>query len=151
MKYLLVYTLLLIGLVAKAARIDPRPDFYQPQNAKSSNLDGEWFLQPAMASDTATGKTPTLTFYMAKNAFAGNTGCNDMKGAFFANGDTLVFNNQIVTTKMTCQGYNEKVFLDNLSSTTNYRIEDGFLLLLNNKTILSKWGRSKQTVVKEKA
>ncbi|MEX6689111.1 META domain-containing protein [Danxiaibacter flavus] len=121
------------------------------QQTKTPSLEGEWFLQPAMASDTATGTTPTLKFSLKESSFSGNTGCNSLKGRFSVQGDSLIFNNQLVTTKMACQGYNEKAFLDNLMSTTNYRFEDGFLFLLNDKTILSKWGRSKQGLVKEKA
>ncbi len=121
------------------------------QQSKTPSLEGEWFLQPAMASDTATGITPTIKFSLKESSFSGNTGCNNLKGRFAVSHDSLLFNNQLITTKMACQGYNEKAFLDNLMSTTNYRFEDGFLYLLNDKTILSKWGRTKQNNLKQKA
>jgi len=102
-------------------------------------------LQPVLASDTATGKIPTISFDLKKHTFTGNTGCNEMSGIFKLKADSLAFTEQIVATKITCQGYNEKAFLDNLFNTNRYQIKDGVLELMYNETILSKWVRHADT------
>ncbi len=43
-----------------------------------------------MASDTATGKIPTLSFNINKQV-TGHTGCNSFSGTFVINGDSLSF------------------------------------------------------------
>ena len=111
----------------------------------AENLGGTWQLQPVLASDTATGRTPTITFDLKKHTFTGNTGCNEMSGIFKLKADSLAFTEQIVATKMTCQGYNEKAFLDNLFNTNRYQIKEGVLQLMYNETILSKWVRHADT------
>jgi heat shock protein HslJ len=109
--------------------------------SKSNTPDGDWQLMPFLASDTAAGWKPTLRINLKENKFAGNTGCNDMSGSFFLSADTMVFKEQILLTEMECQGYNERAFIDNLTKVNRYRIEDGVLELLNNKTVLSRWAR----------
>ena len=74
-----------------------------------------------------------------------------MNGSFTLSGDSLIFNQQVITTKMACPGYNEKTFLDNLFLTNNFKIEDGVLMLKNNQTILSKWTRKREPKKLEKA
>jgi heat shock protein HslJ len=111
----------------------------------AENLGGTWQLQPVLASDTATGRVPTISFDLTKHTFSGNTGCNEMRGIFRLKGDSLTFTEQIVATKMTCQGYNEKAFLDNLFNTNRYQIKEGVLQLMYNETILSKWVRHADT------
>jgi len=68
-----------------------------------------------------------------------------MKGSFKLKADSLAFTEQIVATKMICQGYNEKAFLDNLFNTNRYQVKDGVLQLMYNETILSKWVRHADT------
>ena len=74
-----------------------------------------------------------------------------MNGSFTLSGGSLIFNQQVITTKMACPGYNEKTFLDNLLLTNNFKIEDGVLMLKNNQTILSKWTRKREPKKLEKA
>ena|SRR5579872_2546792 len=110
----------------------------------TTTLGGNWYLQPVLPSDTATGKIPTLQFDLAKSRFTGNTGCNTMRGQFFySNTDSsLSFSEKIVTTKMACPGYNEPAFLKSLKSTGRYRLHNGMLTLLSDeKTELSHWTR----------
>ena len=109
--------------------------------SKNNTLSGDWQLMPVLASDTAAGRKPLLSFDLGANRFTGNTGCNDMSGSFFLKGDSLVFKEQIVQTKIECAGYNERAFIDNLTKVNHYRIENGVLQLLTDKTILSKWVR----------
>jgi heat shock protein HslJ len=108
-------------------------------------LAGTWELQPVLASDTATGRIPTIHFDLDKQKFTGNTGCNSVSGSFLLKGDSLIFNEQIISTKMACAGYNEKAFLDNLFKTNRYQIKEGVLQLMFNATILSNWVRHADT------
>ncbi len=106
-----------------------------------STIEGEWKLMPVLESDTAAGKLPNINFDINAATFTGNTGCNNMSGSFITKGNSLTFNERIISTKMACEGYNEKGFLDNLLRTNAYKIEDGVLMLMENQTVLSKWAR----------
>jgi heat shock protein HslJ len=107
----------------------------------TTKLSGLWFLQPVLASDTATGKIPRLEINLESKRFTGNTGCNDMSGTFDFTDTTLQFNQRIVTTKMACVGYNEKAFLESLLRTNSYKLQNGILILMFDQTELSRWTR----------
>lgn len=107
----------------------------------TASIAGTWKLLPVMASDTATGKIPQINFDLKTNRFSGNTGCNDMSGNFIITQNGFSFSDNIISTKMACQGYNEKAFFDNLLKTNRYEIKNGVLQLMYNATILSKWVR----------
>lgn len=107
-------------------------------------LDGGWYLQPVLASDTASGKRASLQIDLKKGHFTGNTGCNSMNGKFWysATDSSLSFSDKLVSTRMACPGYNEKAFLKNLLLTTHYRLKNGVLTLLaEDNTELSRWER----------
>ncbi len=108
----------------------------------SQTIAGKWYLIPVLASDTAGGRRAMLEFDLNENKFTGNTGCNSMSGMFISQGNDLRFNEEIVTTKMACEGYNEDVFIENLRRVNKYRIDNGTLELLYNQTVLSKWSRT---------
>jgi heat shock protein HslJ len=107
----------------------------------TTTIAGKWELMPVMPSDTATGKIPQLNFDLTTKKFSGNTGCNVMSGSFEINKDALSFGANMISTKMVCQGYNERAFIDNLLKTNRYEIKAGVLQLMYNTTILSKWER----------
>jgi heat shock protein HslJ len=110
----------------------------------TTTLGGVWYLQPVLPSDTAAGKIPSLDLNLTKSRFLGNTGCNTMHGEFrFSKGDSsLSFNDKIVTSKMTCPGYNERAFMKSLLSAGRYRLRNGVLTLLSDdNTELSHWVR----------
>jgi heat shock protein HslJ len=111
----------------------------------TTKLGGLWFLQPVLVSDTATGKIPRIEFNLATKRFTGNTGCNNMSGTFDFTDSTLQFNQRIITTKMSCVGYNERAFLESMLQTNSYRFENGTLILLFNNTELSHWTRKVAT------
>lgn len=115
-----------------------------PAAPDTTSLGGTWYLQPVLPSDTATGKTPTLTFDLTKSHFSGNTGCNTMRGGFYfsKNDSSLSFSDKIITTKMACPGYNEPAFMKSLKSATHYRLHNGVLSLLSDDNAeLSRWMR----------
>ena len=110
----------------------------------STVLEGDWYLQASLPADTAAGKTPMIHFDLKKSRFNGNTGCNSMNGKFWfsANDSSLSFSDKLITTKMACEGYNEKAFLKSLLATTRYRVQDGILTFLgDNNQEISHWGR----------
>jgi heat shock protein HslJ len=106
-----------------------------------TSLNGEWFLLPVLASDTAAGRYPTIKFNVAKGTFTGNTGCNRMNGTFKRTDSSLTISERIMLTKMACPGYNEPAFIKTLLSTNRYKREDSVLVLMFNKTELSRWTR----------
>jgi len=115
-----------------------------PQAPDTTVLDGPWYLQPVLASDTATGKAASLRLDLKKGRFTGNTGCNNMNGKFWysATDSSISFSDKLITTKMACPGYNEKAFLKSLMLTTHYRLRHGVLTLLaEDNTELSRWER----------
>jgi heat shock protein HslJ len=109
----------------------------------TTTLAGTWYLQPVLASDSATGKLPFLRFEISKTHIYGNTGCNNLTGVFWYSDkdSSLSFNEKFVTTKMSCTGYNEQAFLKSLLSTNHYRLKKGMLILLSDQTELSRWTR----------
>ena len=116
----------------------------RPVILDSTVLDGSWYLQPVLASDTATGKIATIQFNVKKAHFSGNTGCNNMNGKYYFSivDSSLSFSDKLVTTRMACIGYNEKAFLKNLLLTTHFKLKKGVLILLaDDNTELSRWER----------
>ena len=118
--------------------------------ADTFSINGAWFLQPVLASDTATGNIPTLIFNLEKNNFSGNTGCNNMNGSFVISDTSLVFNEKIITTRMACAGYNEDAFIKSLLRTNKYKFDNGVLVLLFESTELSRWTRRPEKELKVK-
>ena len=111
------------------------------QKKDTASIEGDWILKPVLASDTATGKLPYIKFSLLQNTFTGFTGCNEMSGALFIKGYSLSFDQNLALTKIACEGYNEKEFINSLLRVNAYKIEDGILVLMDNKTPLSKWAR----------
>lgn len=116
--------------------------------ADTGSLNGQWFLQPFLASDTATGKFPELHINLSAGSFTGNTGCNTMRGTFQKTDSSLVFNQNIIITKMSCTGYDEAAFIRNLLRTNRYRFEKGVLILMFDATELSRWTRKPDKKIK---
>ncbi len=107
----------------------------------TASLQGEWMLIAVLPSDTASGHLPVLRFNVGDNSFSGNSGCNQMRGKFRRTGNSLIFLKDIMLTKMACPGYNEKAFIESLLKVDHFRIENGVLELMAEKTVLSTWKR----------
>jgi heat shock protein HslJ len=107
----------------------------QPGNT----LNGKWRLIPAMPSDTAAGRIPVLNFIMDSKRVAGNTGCNNFSGTFEMDKNSLTFNNDFISTKMACPGYDEAAFERSLLRTTGFEIKGDTLVLKVDQTPLSYW------------
>jgi heat shock protein HslJ len=107
----------------------------------SSTIEGQWFLMAVLSSDTAAGKIPEINFKLADNSFTGNTGCNRMGGKFQKTDSSLIFDKNMMTTKMACPGYNEDGFLKSLLRVNQYRFSGGMLIMMADGVEISKWTR----------
>ena len=148
MKTLFFLAVIHLFCAGNTASVDQKRNTAQINNntlvtkyADTTTLNGKWYLQPLLASDTATGKLPVLEINLPAAKFSGNTGCNNMRGSFQKTDTSLVFNPNIITTKMLCTGYNEAAFIKSLLHTNTYKLEKDVLILLFDATELSRWTR----------
>ncbi len=111
------------------------------QAIDETKISGEWWLLAVLPSDTVTGHIPNISFDLSKKKFKGFTGCNGMSGSFMVKGDALSFDKDIISTKIACEGFNEKDFIANLLRVDHYQIKDGVLIFLIDKSPISKWTR----------
>lgn len=112
-----------------------------------TKLSGDWWLLPVFPSDTVTGHIPNISFDLSKRKFKGFTGCNEMSGSFIMKGDALSFDKDITSTKIACEGFNEKDFIANLLRVDHYQIKDGMLVLLIDKAPIAKWVRKTSKIL----
>lgn len=116
--------------------------------ADTTTLNGQWFLQPVLSSDTAAGRIPVLHIDVASRTFTGNTGCNAIRGSFQKTDTSLAFGHNMVTTKMNCAGYDETAFIRSLERANRYKFENGLLILMFDATELSRWTRKPDRTIK---
>jgi heat shock protein HslJ len=143
-------TALLIALVSglnAQSPVTPDSTVKKPPVRKLgvAGLRGKWYLIPALDSDTASGHLPEISFDITKLGFTGNTGCNRMSGTFTATDDSLNFSDKMITTRMSCVGYNESAFLQNLLRVDTYKFRKGVLVLMVNGVEVSRWMRKAAT------
>lgn len=82
-------------------------------------------------------KKPSLNFDIIKNNVAGNSGCNSMAGTFKLSGNSLSFNNDFISTKMWCEGYDENKFFGLIRRVDSYQIKNNQLhLMQGSKNIM---------------
>lgn len=143
MENILARTLAAILLVGALVTCQSDTTIAQPQHKQATDtlLNGQWYLRPVLASDTAAGKFPTITFDVAKGTFTGNTGCNQMSGSFKRTDSSLVFDERIQLSKMICPGFNEAAFLKTLLNTNRIKRDNDMLILMFDQTELSRWTR----------
>lgn len=121
-----------------------------PTFKDTTTLEGQWFLQAVLSSDTAAGRIPSIIFKLSDKTFTGNTGCNRMSGRFQLTDSSLTIDERMITTKMACTGYNEDAFIKSLLRTNHYRFEDGLLVLMIGTEQLSRWTRKPDRSMKVK-
>lgn len=115
----------------------------QMQSKSVATLSGKWNLIPALPADTATGKIPFLNFDTNSRKMNGNTGCNNISGAYMAAGKSLSFSKNIISTRMACPGYDEAAFMKNLLRVNGYEIRGDTLELMADTAPLSYWLKGK--------
>jgi heat shock protein HslJ len=138
-----ILTALLFALVSVVnAQVQPDSSVAIHKKPQGVNaLKGKWYLQPVLASDTATGHIPEIQFDISQSRFTGNTGCNRMSGSFVATDTSLQFSNKMITTRMACTGYNESAFLQNLLRVDNYKFRRGVLIFTVDGMEVFRWTR----------
>lgn len=97
----------------------------------TQSLTGTWELDH-VANPTGTfeqlytTRKPSITFDEKAGTFNGYTGCNTMSGKMKMEKNIINFDEEMMMTKMACQGEGEKIFLDNLKKINHYSIsKDG--------------------------
>lgn len=98
------------------------------------SLNGNWYLDKIYvgkikAADLYPYKKPFITIDINQTVFSGNSACNAIKGQLLMFQNTMKFNH-VTSTKMFCDGVNEKVFVDALEKVTHYKLEGTRLILL---------------------
>lgn len=101
------------------------------------SLNGNWYLDKIYigkikAADLFPYKKPFITIDINQPVFSGNTACNAINGQLLMFQNTMKFNH-ITSTKMFCDGINEKVFTDALEKVTHYKLEGTRLILLEKE------------------
>ena len=81
-------------------------------------------------------RTPSVTLNATRLIFTGNTGCNSMSGSFNFSNKDIQFGRRIVTSKMSCNEYDETKFLSALKKADNYTLNGNTLELKQGSTLL---------------
>jgi heat shock protein HslJ len=134
--------ILIAVLIAAFPSLQAQTNPGSPSAGKTkATIQGKWYLQAVLSSDTATGRIPEISFDISGGHFTGNTGCNTMRGDFRISDSTLTIGEQVITTKKMCVGYNEAAFLKNLIRVNGFKIQNGMLILTVDGNEVSKWSR----------
>ncbi len=64
-----------------------------------------------------------------------------MSGTLTLDEKTIKFNDQIMSTKMACEGHNENGFINALLKVNTYKVQDSLLELSLNNTVLLTFRR----------
>lgn len=101
------------------------------------SLNGNWYLDKiyvgkVKAADLYPYKKPFIKIDINQPTFTGNSACNAINGQLLMFQNTMKFNH-ITSTKMFCDGVNEKVFTDALAKVTHYKLEGTRLILLEKE------------------
>lgn len=115
-----------------------RKALYDSAHARLNNMD----YKSTSTLDTAAqpfkywSRTPSVTLNASNLIFTGTTGCNSMSGSFNFNNKDIQFGRNIVTSKMSCNEYNETDFLSALKKADNYTLNGNTLELKQGNTKL---------------
>lgn len=82
------------------------------------------------------GRIPSVTLNATNRVFTGTTGCNSMSGSFNFSNKDIQFGHNIVTSKMSCNEYNESDFISALRKADNYTLNGNTLELKQGSTLL---------------
>ncbi len=101
-----------------------------------ATINGSWELQKLWSADTNWKVKPVLNFDLENKSFNGNTGCNAVSGKFAFTNGTLAFDKQMITTKMACEGYRDKTFINILLKVNTWQLEKDILQLSQDEIAL---------------
>lgn len=100
------------------------------------NYNATSTLDTAAQSFQYWGRIPSVTLNATSRVFTGNTGCNSMSGNFNFTNKDIQFGRNIVTSKMSCNEYNETNFISALTKADNYTLNGNTLELKQGNTLL---------------
>jgi heat shock protein HslJ/uncharacterized membrane protein len=78
---------------------------------------------------------PTIEIKIIEMSFMGHGGCNSINGKFESKGDSIKFG-PVASTRMMCPGNYESEFLNALSNSESFKIENNRLYLMQDGKIL---------------
>lgn len=122
----------------KGKKKKKRNPLYDSAQARLNNMD----YKSTSTLDTSAqpfkywNRMPSVTLNATNLIFTGTTGCNSMSGSFNFNNKDIRFGRNIVTSKMSCNGYNETNFLSALKKADNYTLNGTTLELKQGTTRL---------------
>lgn len=123
----------LFALVAISSCKSKQPA--DPQFTKAGALDGNWVLEYISGGDMQTlypNNPPTLFFDLKENRASGKNGCNNYSGPITVVGNKLNFSQNMISTKMACEGDGERVFMGAIQKVNSFSIgTDGKLSLIS--------------------
>lgn len=95
--------------------------------ASAADLNGTWELNyisgPRIAFEGLyPNRKPVITFNTTDTSFSGNTSCNNFRGRLISEGNNISFTNDVMLTKMFCEGQGESVFLETLKKINSFNI-----------------------------
>jgi heat shock protein HslJ len=98
-------------------------------------LHGSWTLDKVYGAKEPfnllfPNKTPDITFDLKENRLNGNNGCNSYNGPFELKNGVLKIGDDLMSTRMYCEGVKESLFMTTLKMANAYRMEDNNLVLM---------------------
>jgi len=127
--------MLLVTCLFSICTIGCGPSKNTASGQEASALRGKWQLNyisgPRITFDGLyPDKKPFLTFETTKKKISGNTSCNSFSGTFTIDGKQLKFADNLVMTRMACDGDGETTFLHALKNINGYDVTAGYTLTL---------------------
>lgn len=132
-----------MGKKGKRKYKDNRRALYDSAQARlNTNYNSTSTLDTTVQPFKYWQRTPTVTLNATNLIFTGNTGCNSMSGSFNFNNQNIQFGRNIVTSKMSCNEYNEGNFLSALKKADSYTLNGNTLELRQGTTKLLSFRKS---------
>lgn len=125
------------GKRAKGKSKNNRKALYDSAQARL-NLDykSTATLDTTVQSFQYWNRIPSVTLNASRLIFTGTTGCNSMSGSFNFSNKDIQFGRNIVTSKMSCNEYDENKFISALKKADNYTLNGNTLELKQGGTLL---------------
>ena len=111
-----------------------------------SPLSGSWQLNYISGLKIAfeglyPGKKPFLNLDVSNSKMTGNTSCNNISGNFRIEGNHIFFGENMIMTKMFCEGGGEQAFLEMLKKVNAYSVNETTLTFLIDDVTVMRFER----------
>lgn len=132
------FTIILFSLLLNScgATQDSTSNLNPDMQKATQTLNGDYKV--TLLDNQSIIQELTLVFDSTTKRVSGFSGCNNFFGSYEINNDNITFSN-LGSTKKFCQedaNVTEQNYLKVLENTTNFKIEDNIITLLNNETVL---------------